>query len=267
MARSGCRLREVGTTNRTHLEDYAAAIGPKTGCVLKVHTSNYVIQGFTASVPEADLAALVPRALAFPLSSTSAAARWSTFRASVCRTSRRRAKRCARARTSSRSAATSSSAGRRPASSSDERISIARIRKNPLKRALRVDKMTLAALDAVLQLYLDPDRLPERLPTLRAPDAARAKSCAPLAARLRRGARKSASRSSSSIARARSAAARSRSGASRARVLRCGQGSRRRPRRAFALCRSRSSAACTTAHSCWTCAASTTKPDSSRSWS
>jgi len=58
MKRAGCTLREVGTTNRVHLRDYADAIGPKTGLVMKVHTSNYEVVGFTASVPEQDLSSL-----------------------------------------------------------------------------------------------------------------------------------------------------------------------------------------------------------------
>src|SRR5262245_4106223 len=58
MARAGCKLREIGTTNRTHLKDYAEAIGSKTGLVLKAHTSNYTVQGFTASVDEAAIGKL-----------------------------------------------------------------------------------------------------------------------------------------------------------------------------------------------------------------
>ena len=58
IASTGARLREVGTTNRTHLKDYADAIGPHTGCVLKVHQSNFRIEGFTTAVPLPDLRAL-----------------------------------------------------------------------------------------------------------------------------------------------------------------------------------------------------------------
>jgi L-seryl-tRNA(Ser) seleniumtransferase len=166
MAAGGVKLVEVGATNKTHLKDFAKAIGPDTALILKVHTSNYRILGFTATVTGEELAAL-GRERGIPVLEDLGSGllldltdlglpREPTVRDTLA---------------TGIDLVTFSGdkllGGPQAGLIAGRREHVERLKQHPLARALRLDKMTLAALEATLRLYLDPQQALREVPTLR----------------------------------------------------------------------------------------------------
>lgn len=166
MAASGVKLVEVGTTNKTHLKDYAEVLSKETALILKVHTSNYRILGFTEAVSGEDLAGLA-RQHSIPVLEDLG----SGLLIDLTPYGLPREPTVREALKTGIDLVTFSGdkllGGPQAGILVGNRDVVDKVRKHPMARALRIDKLTLAALEATLRLYLDPQKALEQIPTLK----------------------------------------------------------------------------------------------------
>ena len=169
MEKSGCILKEVGATNRTHLKDFASALNENTAALMKVHASNFRVIGFTSEVPREELATL-SQGLNLPFIEDLGSGTLFDF-ASAGLPALAHEPTASRVLASGVDVVTFSGdkvlGGPQAGIIAGKARYIDVIKKNPMNRALRIDKLTLAALEATLRLYLDPDLAKQRIPTLR----------------------------------------------------------------------------------------------------
>jgi L-seryl-tRNA(Ser) seleniumtransferase len=165
MSRSGAVLREVGTTNKTHLRDYEAAIGAETALLLKVHTSNYRIVGFTLEVPLEELVAL-GQARQVPVMEDLGSGSF----LDVSTLGLEREPTVGEAVRTGADVVTFSGdkllGGPQAGIIVGKKEVVQALRSNPLNRALRIDKFTLAALESTLKLYRNEEQAIKEIPTL-----------------------------------------------------------------------------------------------------
>ena len=165
MKQAGCTLVEVGTTNRTHLKDYRQAITENTAFLMKVHTSNYHIEGFTSSVSEAELVEL-GKEFGLPVISDLGSGSLTDMQALGLPAEPMVQEKVAAGVDLVSFSGDKLLGGPQAGIIVGKKALIDQLQAHPLKRVLRCDKVILSALEATLQSYLTPEKLTQTLPTL-----------------------------------------------------------------------------------------------------